>query len=916
MNTNPLNRLSSDFLALTVAFSFVALTANPAIAGNGTWAASPASANWEAGNWGIGSAFPGTTGTTSNGDTAFFTTSSTTSILINAAASNSSALNINKINFGPSGGGAATMNSFTIGTTGGNGLLLTSGGSITFAANTSSGSNLTETINAPIVIGTGSAAQTYNFTNSNATSSNILVFGGAISGGTSGTTTLSLGGANAGANAINGIISNGSAGGTVALAAGAGAWTLSKVNTYTGGTTISGTSTLTAANTSALGSLAGGATLALSGGTLDIATNSSISAYNTTVSGTATIASDLATSGAGITQTLGTLSIGANTLNITKGANVTSGSPVVAFGTATLSATTGTTTLNPTTAALTLTSVTGSAGTSNIDTLALGGTRALAGNAITGIIGDGAGGGVVAVNTSGAWTLSGANSYTGGTTIAGVGSALSISADNNLGTAPVSATSNNLVIGVGTLATTATFTLNSNRGIGLGSTGSSSQNGNINVASGTTLTYNGVLANAGSGVDTLTATGAGTLLLGGANTYTGKTTISSGTLDFSKTTSLYNATTGSWTAANLVVQSGGTIAFGVGSSSPYFTTTNVSTLLTNLDHSVTTGGLLAGSSIGFDTTNAGGSFTVATTIADTTGTGGGAVGVAKLGTGSLILTAANTYTGGTAITAGNLYAQNGSSGSATGAGPVNVSGSGLLGVTNKTGSNKGSVSGTVTLTSGGTFYSGGVATGTPATGATTGAALTSALNVNGGNLTFALSAGGVAGTTAPNTTTSYLTTTGTVNFGSGYSDTITLVDLTNGGLTLRQNSAYLLIQAGATPLTLTDDELYTGLVIVAADGTRYVSGAGVDENGYVLGVSIGGSTTSYTAITFTELGSDGVTPLTNVATYGKDVSYLTPTLYLYNGDLEVVPEPGTWALILGGLALLVVIQRTRKKNIL
>jgi hypothetical protein len=37
-------------------------------------------------------------------------------------------------------------------------------------------------------------------------------------------------------------------------------------------------------------------------------------------------------------------------------------------------------------------------------------------------------------------------------------------------------------------------------------------------------------------------------------------------------------------------------------------------------------------------------------------------------------------------------------------------------------------------------------------------------------------------------------------------------------------------------------------------------------------------------------------------------------LYLYNGDLEVVPEPGTWALMLGGFALLVFIQRRRSKN--
>jgi hypothetical protein len=53
-----------------------------------------------------------------------------------------------------------------------------------------------------------------------------------------------------------------------------------------------------------------------------------------------------------------------------------------------------------------------------------------------------------------------------------------------------------------------------------------------------------------------------------------------------------------------------------------------------------------------------------------------------------------------------------------------------------------------------------------------------------------------------------------------------------------------------------------------------------------------------------------VTPLNNYN--GQNLSYLTPELYLYNGDLEVVPEPGTWALMLGGLALLIVIQRRRR----
>jgi hypothetical protein len=82
----------------------------------------------------------------------------------------------------------------------------------------------------------------------------------------------------------------------------------------------------------------------------------------------------------------------------------------------------------------------------------------------------------------------------------------------------------------------------------------------------------------------------------------------------------------------------------------------------------------------------------------------------------------------------------------------------------------------------------------------------------------------------------------------------------------------------------------------------------MDGNGYVLGVYNGsGALTNYTALSISQYGADGVTPLTASQTYPA------PTLYLYNGDLEVVPEPGTWALMLGGLALLVVIQRRRNK---
>jgi len=129
--------------------------------------------------------------------------------------------------------------------------------------------------------------------------------------------------------------------------------------------------------------------------------------------------------------------------------------------------------------------------------------------------------GSVAISKAGSGTLalSGANSYTGITTVSA--GTLSIGADNSLGLAPSAATPGSFVLSGGTLATTASFKLSANRGMSVSGSG-----GAIDVGSGTTLTYSGILAGAGG----LSKTDAGTLVLGGFNTYSGVTTISGGTL--------------------------------------------------------------------------------------------------------------------------------------------------------------------------------------------------------------------------------------------------------------------------------------------------------------------------------------------------------------------------------------------------
>ncbi|WP_050028141.1 autotransporter-associated beta strand repeat-containing protein [Verrucomicrobium sp. BvORR034] len=148
--------------------------------------------------------------------------------------------------------------------------------------------------------------------------------------------------------------------------------------------------------------------------------------------------------------------------------------------------------------------------------------------------------------------LNGANTYAGSTTInAG---AIRISSDANLGAAPVAATASHLILNGGRLETTATMTLADTRGLELGASG-----GTLDVASGTTLTYNGQI----TGLGTLEKLGAGTLYLGGANSYSSNTIITAGTLVLNHVNALPGGTGASATGANLSLN-GGVLGLGAG----------------------------------------------------------------------------------------------------------------------------------------------------------------------------------------------------------------------------------------------------------------------------------------------------------------------------------------------------------------
>jgi fibronectin-binding autotransporter adhesin len=130
-------------------------------------------------------------------------------------------------------------------------------------------------------------------------------------------------------------------------------------------------------------------------------------------------------------------------------------------------------------------------------------------------------GGLVKIGT-GTFTLSGVNTYFGGTAING--GTVSVSNYNNLGDP-----SGGLSFDGGTLLTTAGIT--------------SSCTVTLNAGGGTidTNTFDSTLSGVIGGAGRLTKNGLGTLTLGGVNTYTGGTTINAGTVSVSNDNNLSNA---------------------------------------------------------------------------------------------------------------------------------------------------------------------------------------------------------------------------------------------------------------------------------------------------------------------------------------------------------------------------------------
>jgi autotransporter-associated beta strand protein len=231
-----------------------------------------------------------------------------------------------------------------------------------------------------------------------------------------------------------------------ALGVNDGTAVLSGTNVFTGGTYINGTSTVAGGSTTTGGRvvMAGPAALGVAGSgvtmsgnaTLEIDTDGGDNQYALHVGTTNTVnlVSGVKTGTAGINHTLASLAVGnADTVNVSAAANVSGGNPAITIGAVTLSSGygAGSTTFNPTTANLTLGTVNTS--TSGAKDLILAGTST--GNLVTGVVSNNAA--VVSVEKSGTstWTLSGNNTFTGGSLIDDGGGTLLVTNGNALGTA-------------------------------------------------------------------------------------------------------------------------------------------------------------------------------------------------------------------------------------------------------------------------------------------------------------------------------------------------------------------------------------------------------------------------------------------------------------------------------------------------